>query len=108
MQLVNPGGRSFSLGPRDSRVIRPRLISGQDFTAAEVQLSGNVAIELVVLADGLAVGGLTFVLDPHLHHPAREFPDEPGLEHHGEHLDEPKKERRDDEPRRIRLEIDLD
>jgi len=104
----NPGGGSFSLGPHDSRVIRPRLIGGQDFTEAEVQLAGHVAIEFLVLADGLVVGGLTFVLDPQLHHPAREFPEDHGPEHHHEHREERKKERREDETRRIKLEIDLD
>ncbi len=112
MHLDNPGGGSFSLGPRDSRVIRPRLVGGGDFTEAEVQLAGYVAVELVVLADGLVVGGLTFVLDPHLHHPAREFPEEAAAHHHPEphheHWEEAKKERRDGEPRRIQLEIDLD
>jgi len=104
----NPGGDSFSLGPHDSRVIRPRLIGGQDFTEAEVQLAGYVAIELILLANGLVVGGLTFVLDPSLHHPAREFLDDRVPEHHHEHREERKRERREDEPRRIKLEIDLD
>lgn len=107
VHLDNPGGGSFSLGPRDSRVIRPRLISGQDFTAAEVQLAGYVAIEFIVLANRLVVGGLTFVLDPHLDHPAREFAEEHHEEHNDKH-DEVKEERRDHEPRRMRLEIDLD
>jgi hypothetical protein len=107
-KLDNPGGGSFSLGPYDSRTIRPRLISGQDFTEVEVQLAGHVAIEFIALADGLVVGGLTFVLDPHLHHPAREFPEEHVETHHHEHHEEHKKERREDEPRRIKLEIDLD
>lgn len=63
---------------------------------------------IIVLANGMIVGGLTFVLDPHLHHPAREFPEHHEHEHPQEHRGEPKKFRRDDEPRRIRLEIDLD
>ncbi len=108
MKFDNPGGGSFSLGAHDSRVIRPRLIGGQDFTDAEVQLAGYVPVEVIVLADGLVVGGLTFVLDPHMHRPAREFPEDHGPEHHNEHKEEPKKERREDEPRRIKLEIDLD
>ena len=107
MHLDNPGGGTFTLGPRDSRVIRPRLIGGQDFTAAEVQLSGYVAIEIVVLADGLVVGGLTFVLDPDLHHPAREFPEESARERDHEHRAE-RRERHENEPRRIKLEFDLD
>jgi hypothetical protein len=36
----NPGGGSFSLGPRNTRVIRPRLIGGQSFTAAEIVAAG--------------------------------------------------------------------
>jgi zinc metalloprotease ZmpB len=107
MLLDNPGGGSFSLGPRDSRRIRPRLVSGKDFTATELQLAGYVAIELIVLADGIVVGGLTFVLDPEMHHPAKEFAEEPRPEHRREAAEE-EKERRDGEPRRIKLEIDLD
>ena len=118
MTLDNPGGGSFSLGPRDSRVIQPRLISGQDFTSVQVALAGHVAIEAVVLADGLVVGGITYVLDPKLDHPAREFPEEHHEHHHEEHHHEehhheehhheehPHEQK--PEPRRIKLEIDLD
>ena len=98
VNLDNPGGGSFSLGPRDSRIIRPRLISGQDFTAAQLIAAGQVTIVFPVLVDGLVVGGLTYVLDPDLKHPARESVDEP--EEHEEH-----KEKR---PRRIKLEVDID
>jgi hypothetical protein len=42
------------LGPRAARVIKPRLIGGQSFTAAEVTAAGQVAIELVVLVGGFA------------------------------------------------------
>ncbi|HMD47456.1 MAG TPA: hypothetical protein VKG79_00095 [Bryobacteraceae bacterium] len=105
MTLDNPGGGSFSLGPRDSRVIRPRLVSGQDFTAAQVTLAGYVAIEVVVLADGLVVGGITFVLDPKLDRPAREFPEE---HHEHEHHHEEHHHEHKPEPRRIKIEVDLD
>jgi hypothetical protein len=124
MVFDNPGGGSFSLGPRDTRVIRPRLIGGQSFTEAEIIAAGPVAIIIVVLAEGLVVGGLTFVLDPKLHHPpheeAEEHEQEKGEEdeedheegkheqheHHGEHerREGPDAGRR----RRIQLEIDLD
>ena len=106
MKFDNPGGGTFSLGPRDARIIRPRLISGQDFTPAEVQLAGYVAIEVVVLADGLVVGGLTFVLDPDLDHPAHEFPEEHHPEHHHDHDHD--HDRRRDEPRRVKVEVDLE
>ena len=115
VRLDNHGGGSFSLGPRDSRVIRPRLISGQDFTALEVQAAGYVAIEFVVLADGLAVGGLTYVLEADMREPAEErVRDEHKEQHqddhheHEEHEDEEREEQGDDHPRRIRVDIDLD
>jgi hypothetical protein len=125
MHLDNPGGGSFSLGPRGTRVIKPRLSGGQSFTAAEVLAAGQVAIELVVLVDGLVVGGLTFVLDPLLKWPAREFEEEEEREdeeeeeeeedeerHHHEENEEEKHEesheRKAKDTRRIRLEIDLD
>jgi len=107
MKLDNPGGGSFSLGPRAAREIRPRLISGQDFTPAEVQLAAPVEIVMVVLADGLVVGGITYVLDPDMEHPAREFAEE-HQEHHEEKHHDHDKERHKEEPRRIKVEIDLD
>jgi hypothetical protein len=72
MRFENPGQGSFSLGPRESRQIRPRLLSGRDFSAGDVIDSGAAAIVVLVLADGMVVGGLTFVLDPSLTEPARE------------------------------------
>jgi hypothetical protein len=127
MVFDNPGGGSFSLGPRDTRVIRPRLIGGQSFTAADVVAAGTVAIMIVVLADGLVVGGLTFVLDPKLHHPPHEEEEHEEKEEHEneEHeMEEHEKEEHEhhhggherhrregpdaERPRRIRLEIDLD
>jgi zinc metalloprotease ZmpB len=113
VRLDNPGGGSFSLGPRDSRVIRPRLISGQDFTALEVQAAGYVAIEFVVLADGLVVGGLTYVLEPDMREPAEESVrhehEEPHHEaHHADEEHHREEERGGDHPRRIRVDIDLD
>ena len=71
MVFDNPGGGSFSLGPRDTRDSaaadrRARVSPRPKFAA------GPVSIKIVVLADGLVVGGLTFVLDPKFHHPPRE------------------------------------
>jgi hypothetical protein len=119
MVFDNPGGGSFSLGPRNTRVVRPRLIGGQSFTAAEIVAAGSVAIMIVVLADGLVVGGLTFVLDPKLHYPPHEeVEEEREEEEHERHenhenLDEghehhSREERQGGRPRRVRLKIDLD
>ncbi len=107
IKLDNPGGGSFSLGPRGHRVIHPRMIGGQDFSAAELHLAGEVTITLVVLANGLVVGGLTYWLDPNLHHPPHEFPEEPH-EHHHEEARHERRERRDGEARHIKLEFDID
>lgn len=116
MVFDNPGGGSFSLGPRDTRVIRPRLIGGQSFTAADVTAAGTVSIMIVVLADGLVVGGLTFVLDPKLHDPPREEieekhekeeHEEEEHEHHEAHEHHHREEREGGRPRRVRVEIDL-
>src|SRR5258706_5108551 len=129
MHLDNPGGGSFSLGPRATRKIKPRLIGGQNFTAAEVIAAGQVAMELVVLVDGLVVGGLTFVLDPHLKWPEREFVEEeeeldkdhdeeeedqseredrPDHEKREEHEHRESSEQKEKVLRRVKLEIDLD
>jgi hypothetical protein len=75
MRFDNPGGGSFTLGPRDSREIRPVLLSGRDFSAAELADAGGVTITVLVLAEGLVVGGLSFALDPGLSAPARERSD---------------------------------
>jgi len=72
MEFGNPGQGSFSLGPRESRLIRPRLVSGRDVSPGEVTDAGGANITVLVLADGLIVGGLTFVLDTALTAPARE------------------------------------
>jgi hypothetical protein len=93
-------------------VIRPRLISGQDFTALDVQAAGHVAIEFVVLADGLVVGGLTYVLEADMREPAEEsVRDEHEEHHHDEHHagedHHHEEERGGDHPRRIRVDIDL-
>ncbi|HWE13234.1 MAG TPA: hypothetical protein VG365_06975 [Solirubrobacteraceae bacterium] len=114
VKLDNPGAGSFSLGPRDAREIKPRLIGGRSFTAAELTAAGHVAIDFVVLVDGLVVGGLTYVLDPKLEHPARELTGEeehenvePAVEDE-EREGEPEHEEHDREPRRIKFEIDVD
>jgi zinc metalloprotease ZmpB len=115
VRLDNPGGGSFSLGPRDSRIIRPRLISGQDFTALDVQAAGRVAIEFVVLADGLVVGGLTYLLDADMREPAEEsFHEKHDEPHHDdehaekEHHEHHEEGRGGDHPHRVRVDIDFD
>jgi hypothetical protein len=102
--LENPGGGSFSLGPRDAREILPRLHRGHTFTAAEVAAAGTLAIELVVVVEGIVVGGLSYELDPTLDHAPADRHDRKRHEHehHGhEHHEH-------EHVRRVRVEVDLD
>jgi hypothetical protein len=78
MRFNNPGGGAFSLGPRDSREIRPVLLSGRDFSAAELADAGAATITVLVLAEGIVVGGVSFVIDPALEAPAVEVAPCPG------------------------------
>ena len=82
-------------------MIRPRFISGQSFTDNEVSAAGRVAIEIIVLVEGLVTGGLTYVLDPKLVRPARESIREE------EEEEEKEEEERERKHRQIRLKIDL-
>jgi hypothetical protein len=79
----------------------------------EVQAAGYVAIEFVVLADGLVVGGLTYVLEADMREPAEEsvrheHEEPPHEAHHADEEHHRKEERGGDHPRRIRVDIDLD
>jgi len=105
--LANPGGGAFTLGPRGERIVRPRLISGQDFTALELEAAGRVAVDLLVLANGLVVGGLSYVLDSSLKEPPREIV-EPEKEEDHEGLHHPEPEPRRDVRGRLSLDVDLD
>jgi zinc metalloprotease ZmpB len=66
MSFNNPGGGTFTLGPRGAREIRPVLLSGRDFSAGELADAGDVTITILVLANGIVVGGLSFEPDPNI------------------------------------------
>lgn len=85
MRFNNPGGGHFTLGPRGAREMRPVLLSGREFSAAELADAGPATISVLVLAKGIVVGGLSFTIDPALEAPAMEVvpcsccePSEPG------------------------------
>lgn len=77
LRFDNPGGGHFSLGPRDARPIRLKLLSGRDFSAAELMDAGPSAIVVLLLADGLVVGGLSYALEAGMACPAPEHCDKP-------------------------------
>lgn len=74
MRFHNPGGSHFTLGPRGEREIRPVLVSGRDFSAGELADAGPSTITVLVLANGIVVGGMGYRLDPGLDAPAPERP----------------------------------
>jgi len=78
MRFNNPGSGNFSLGPRDAREIRPVLLSGRDFSTGELADAGTTTISVLVLAEGIVVGGMSYVLDPTLDAPAVETARCPG------------------------------
>ena len=115
IHLDNPGGGSFSLGPRETREIRPRLVGGQTFTAAQIAGAGPQAIEIVVIVDGLVVGGMTYLIDANLKHPATEVAEQAEEHEHHHKMPEPEHHERHDHAdhkekhaRRLRVEIDFD
>jgi hypothetical protein len=112
MRFDNAGGSSFTLGSHDSREIRPRLVAGQSFSKADVMAAGTVSIVIVALANGLVVGGLTYILDPYLEWPPhlREEEERHQFAHNErehERGEEHKEEGRD-RRRKVKFEIDLD
>jgi zinc metalloprotease ZmpB len=72
LRFANPGGANFMLGARGEREIRPVLMSGRDFDPIDVVDAGSAIIGVLVLADGIVVGGLSFALDAAMTEPARE------------------------------------
>jgi hypothetical protein len=76
LRFVNPGGATFTLGPRASRDVVMTLDHGDDFGRGDVPVDPSArAIEVFALADGLPVGGMTYDVDPRLEEPPRERPD---------------------------------
>ncbi len=74
----------FEMEPGEEREIALMLSEGRDFTADDVERAGGADIGVVVNADGLTIGGMTYSLDPSLVEPPREYPG-PGSEPAPEH-----------------------
>lgn len=73
--FVSRGGAAFKLGPRDSRRIVMRLKQGQDFGPGDVPARENARIDVVAVADGRTIGGMSYAVDPKLKVPPKEYPD---------------------------------
>jgi hypothetical protein len=75
IRFQNPGGASFTLGPRDGREVVMSLKRGTDFSAADViSAAPKAGIEIITLVDGIPIGGMTYAIDPRLKTPPVELP----------------------------------
>ena len=87
LRFANAGGASFSLEPGESREMVMQLVVGEEFTPADVQATTDRTILVSGKADGVLIGGMSYVLDPTLTHPNRPgthhnpAPGEPGHHH---------------------------
>lgn len=76
LKFRNPGGSNFTLGPRSSREIVMQLSEGEDFGSSDVPGDpSDRVIEVVSLADGILVGGMTYEVDPNIKEPPQEHPE---------------------------------
>ena len=76
MRFNNPGADAFTLGAHDAREIRPVLLSGREISAAEIEDADDVTIRILVLANGIVVGGLSYALDPEPETPKKKAEDD--------------------------------
>ena len=113
LRFLNPGGASFTLGPRADRQIVLDLLPGRDFGPHDA--IGDQEIVVEALIDGMTVGGMSYRLDPRLTKPAPEVskrkPPDRCLEiarHLLECLDLPADDVRKVHVRRVTVDIDLD
>ncbi len=60
----NPGAGAFALRPGESKTVTLRLKPGKEFTAADVAREKNAQIRVEAYANGILVGGMTYLLDP--------------------------------------------
>lgn len=72
LQFLNPGGKSFTLGPRANREVVMQLKTGGNFTPAD--FAPGTLIQVEVLGDGMLIGGMSYEIDPKLKVPPREKP----------------------------------
>jgi zinc metalloprotease ZmpB len=81
LRFLNAGGASFTLGARGSREVTLELVPGGDFSPSEVEAAGGGAkIVIRHRANGMVIGGMTYLIDPKLTEPPSE---RPGAAHPG-------------------------
>lgn len=60
----NPGAGAFALRPGESKSVTLRLKPGKEFTAGDVAKEKGARIRVEAYANGILVGGMTYLLDP--------------------------------------------
>ena len=114
LEFTNRGGAAFSLQPQESRTVVMRMVAGAPFDAADVEKTTEKTIQVAGYADGILVGGLSYVLDPTIKAPRRPRTASPAATSAGEgprHCSTASNSRRRASLVRIRkitVEIDLD
>lgn len=81
LDFINPGGSAFSLRPGESRTVVMALKAGHDFTRADVSQEHEPTIQITGHADGILVGGMSYLLDPKLVHSPQDQPENPKSQH---------------------------
>jgi len=70
---LKEGPAAFGLAPGIGREVKVTLRPGEEFSREQLmQVEGGVAIRIVVHADGMVMGGMTYQLDPHLERAPKE------------------------------------
>ncbi len=78
LEFTNRGGAAFSLQPQESRTVVMRMVAGAPFDATDVNKATEKTIQVAGYADGILIGGLSYVLDPTIKAPRRPLHGKPG------------------------------
>lgn len=62
-------GTSFRLDPGERRRVAIEMVPGQEFTAVDIEGTTDREIRIELAANGMPIGGMTYVLDPAMKRP---------------------------------------
>ncbi len=69
INFTNPGGDAFSLRSHEMKQVVLKLSTGKQFTAEDVRKAKDRMIHIKAYANGIVVGGMSYVLEPTLKAP---------------------------------------
>jgi hypothetical protein len=70
LEFTSPGGRSFTLGPGESKEIVMRFKPGKDFSSEDMVKAKDPFIHVETYGDGILIGGMSYQLDPNIKAPS--------------------------------------